>query len=56
MEQSNIAAQNKTKPNRVRYIDSGRALASFARTTCIKYRYKESILFLHYDWMKNQNW
>jgi peptidoglycan/LPS O-acetylase OafA/YrhL len=30
MEQSNIVIENKTKPNRVRYIDSGRALASFA--------------------------
>jgi glucan biosynthesis protein C len=30
MEQRNIAVENKTKPNRVRYIDSGRALASFA--------------------------
>jgi peptidoglycan/LPS O-acetylase OafA/YrhL len=30
MEQIKVVAQNKTKPNRVRYIDSGRALASFA--------------------------
>jgi glucan biosynthesis protein C len=30
MEQSKVVVKDKTKPNRVRYIDSGRALASFA--------------------------
>jgi len=30
MQQRNIVVENNTKPNRVRYIDSGRALASFA--------------------------